>query len=94
MNTTTKIRSAMFKEAWFNSKIGNLVLVDRATGKVQEFSLTESYTDKRFKYEMTEQDKIDNVKVHGENYDTELDPEDSWGANGWNRMRRLEEADN
>lgn len=84
----------MFKEAWFNSGNGSLVLVDRSTGKIQEFKLESSYTDKRFKYQMSEQDRIDNVKAHGEDYDMEQEPEDTWGANGWNRMRRLEEAEN
>lgn len=90
-----QVRSAMFKEAWFNPKVksGNLVIVDRTTGKIQEFKLEKEYIDLRTKYKMTEEDKIKNVEVHGDGYDSQLDPEESWGCNGWKRMKRLEESE-
>ena len=85
----------MFKEAWFNpnSNGSHLVIVDRKSGKIQEFSLDKTYTDRRFKYKMTEEDKIKNVQDHGKDYDSEVEPDEVWGANGWKRMIRLEQAE-
>ena len=88
-----KNRSSMFKEAWFNPSIGNLVIIDRVTGKVQEFTALKEFVDLRFKYKMTDEDKIKNVKDHGDGYDMEMNPRESYGCNGWKPMRRLELID-
>lgn len=81
----------MFKEAWFNpnSNGGNLVIIDRITGSVQEFKLEATYVQKRFKYAPTKEE----LASEPEGYQTETEPSDVWGANGWKRMKRLEMAE-
>ena len=86
----SKPRSAIGKEVWFNpnSVGGNLIIIDRFSGKVQSFTLDKEWVESRYKYEMTEEDK----SKAEEGYQTSADPEDVYGANGWKRMRRMEES--
>ena len=81
----------MGKEAWFNPNVssGNLIIVDRFTGKIQSFTLEKEYSEPRYKFQPTQEELADQP----DGYQTPTEPEQVWGANGWKRMRRLETTD-
>ena len=83
-----KTTSGSFKEAWFNpnSNGANLIIIDRITGKIQEFTLDKEYSEPRYKYKPTQEE----LASQPEGYQTPTDPDQVYGANGWKRMRRLE----
>lgn len=74
-----KAKSAICKEAWFNSNSNgdNLIIIDTFTGKVMRFNLVSTEQNERYHFGSSEY----------------IDAEETYGANGWKRMRRLEESD-